>query len=188
MKIWFFDKIKFLGKLAKKPRERKKITTEIKKEGCLQFDRYCCCCYSVINPCLTLCNPIDCSMPGLPVPHYLPEFAQVHVHWVSDIIQPSHPLLPSSSFLFNLSQHQGLFQWVSSSHQVAKVLGFSFSISPSNEYSGLISFRIDWFDLLTVQGTFKGLLQHHNSKASFSGTQPSLWSNSHDCTWLLERP
>ena len=65
----------------------------------------------------------DCSMPGLPVPRYLPEFAQVHVHWVSDIIQPSHPLLPSSSFLFNLSQHQGLFQWVSSSHQVAKVLG-----------------------------------------------------------------
>ena len=70
-----------------------------------------------------LCDPIDCSMPGFPVLHHLPEFAQVHVHWVGDAIQPSHPLLPSSSSAFNHFQHQGLFQWVGSSHQVDKVLG-----------------------------------------------------------------
>ena len=85
---------------------------------------------------------------------------------IKSAIQPSHPLSPPSSPAFSLSQHQGLFQWVSSLHQVAKVLEFSFSISPSNEYSGLISFRIDWFDLLAVQGTLKSLLQHHTSKAS----------------------
>ena len=108
---------------------------------------------------------MDCSMPGLPVLHYLPEFTQTHVHWVGDAIQPSHPL--SSPFpAFYLSQHQGLFQWIDSSHQVAKVLEFSFSISPSNEYSGLIFFRIDWFDLLAVHGTLKSLLQHHSLKAS----------------------
>ena len=72
--------------------------------------------------CLILFDPMDFSTPGLPVPHYLPEFAQVHVHWISDAIQPSHPLLPYSPFAFNLSQHQALFQWVGSLHQVAKVL------------------------------------------------------------------
>ena len=72
----------------------------------------------------TLCNPMDCSTPGLPVHHQLPEFTQTHVHWVGDAIQPSHPLSSSSSPALNLSQHQGLFQWVSSSHQVAKVLEF----------------------------------------------------------------
>ena len=76
---------------------------------------------SVAQSCLTLWDPIDCSMPGLPVRHQLPEFTQTHVHWVCDAIQPSHPLL-SPSPAFNLSQHQGLFKWVSSSHQVAKVL------------------------------------------------------------------
>ena len=83
---------------------------------------------------------------------------------VSDAIQPSHPLSPPSPPAFNLSQYQGLFQWVSSSHQVAKILEFRFIISPSNEYSGLISFSIDWFGLLAVQGTPKSLLQHHSSK------------------------
>ena len=107
--------------------------------------------------------PMDCSTPGLPVHHQLLKFTQTHVHWVGDAIQPSHPLCSSSLPAFNLSQHQGLFQWVNSLHQVAKVLEF---ISPSNEYSGLISFRIDWFDLLAVQGTFKTPLQHHSSKAS----------------------
>ena len=72
----------------------------------------------------TLCNPMDCSMPGLPVHHQLPEFTQTHVHWVCDAIQPSHPLLSPSSPTFNLSQHQGVFKWVGSWHQVAKVLGF----------------------------------------------------------------
>ena len=109
---------------------------------------------------------MDYSTPGFPVLHYLPECAQNHVHWVSDAIQPSHPLLPPSPLALNLSQHQGLFQWVSSLHQVPKVLELHFSISPSNEYSGLISFRIDWLDLLAIQGTLKSLLQHHSSKAS----------------------
>ena len=106
-------------------------------------------------------------MPGLPVHHQLLEFTQTHVHWVSDAIQPFHPLLSPSPPAFNLSQHQGLFKWVSSSHQVAKVFrSFSFNISPSNEHPGLISFRMDCLDLLAVQGTLKSLLQHHSSKAS----------------------
>ena len=90
------------------------------------------------------------------------ELAQAHVHPVSDAIQPSHPLLSLSPPAFNLCQHQGLFKWVSSLHQVAKYWSFSFSISPSE----LISFRMDWLYLLAVQGTLKNLLQHHSSKAS----------------------
>ena len=121
---------------------------------------------SVAQSCLTLCYPMDCSMPGLAVHHQLPEFTQIHAHWVGDVIQPSYPLLSPSLPAFNLSQHQGLFKWDSSSHQVAKLWSFSFNISPSNEYSGLISFRMDWMDLLTVQGTLKSLLQYYSSKAS----------------------
>ena len=104
-------------------------------------------------------------MSGFSVHHQLLELSQTRVHWVSDAIQPSHPL-SSPSPAFNLSQHQGLFKWVSSSHQVAKILEFQLSISPSNEYSGLISFRIDWLDLLSIQETLKNLLQHYSSKAS----------------------
>ena len=104
--------------------------------------------------------------PSFPVHHQLPELTQTHVHQVSDAIQPSHPLSSPSPPSFNLSQHQGLFKWVNSSHQVAKIWSFSFSISPSTEYSGLISFRMDWLDLPAVQGTLKSLLQHHSSKAS----------------------
>ena len=84
----------------------------------------------------------------------------------SDAIQPSHPLLSPSPPALNPSQHQGLFQWVGSSHEVAKVLDISFSISPSSEYPVLISFRMNWLDLLAVQVTLKSLLQHHSSKAS----------------------
>ena len=84
----------------------------------------------------------DCSMPGFPVLHYLPDFAQTRVHWVDDAIQPSHPLSAPSPLALSLSQHQGLFQLVSSLHQVAKAWRFSFNISPFNEYSGLISFQI----------------------------------------------
>ena len=114
-----------------------------------------------------LCDPMNCSMPGFSVHHQLLEFAQTHhVHWVNDAIQPSHPLLSPSHPAFNLSQHQGLFQWVSLCIRWPKYWSFSFSISPSNEYSGLISFRMDWFDLLAGQGTLKSLLQHHSSKAS----------------------
>ena len=120
---------------------------------------------SVAQSCLTLCDPMNRSTPGLPVHHQLLEFTQTYVHWVHDAIQPSHPL--SSPFpALNLSQHQGLYKWISSSRQVAKVLSLSFNISPSNEHPGLISFRMDWLDLLAVQGTLKSLLQHHSSKAS----------------------
>ena len=114
----------------------------------------------------TLCDPRDCSTSGFNIPHHLPEFAQVHVHWIGDSIQPSHPLSPASPPTLSLSQHQGHCQWVSSLHQVAKMQIHQVSISPSNEYSGLISFKIDWFDLLAVQGTLKSFCHHHSSKAS----------------------
>ena len=110
--------------------------------------------------CIWHWDPKDCSTPGFPVIHHLLELAQTHVHWVGDAIQPSHPLLPPSFPALNLFHHQGLFQWVGSLHQVAKYWSFSFSISPSNECSGLFSFRIDWFDLFAVQGTLKRLHQH----------------------------
>ena len=109
---------------------------------------------------------MDCSMPGFPVFHYLLEFAQT-AHWVSGAIQPSLPLSLPSPPALNLSQCQSLFQWVSSFHKVAKVLELQFSINPSNEYSGFIFFRIDWFDILVIQGTFESPLQLYNSKASF---------------------
>ena len=115
---------------------------------------------------LTLCDPVNCSTPGLPVHHQLPEFTQTHVHRVSDAIQPSHPLSsplllppipPSIRVFFNESALR--MRW-------PKYCSFSVSISPSKEHPGLISFRMDWLDLLAVQGTFKSLLQHHSSKAS----------------------
>ena len=109
---------------------------------------------------------MDRNTPGFPVHHQLPEFTQTHVHWVCDAIQSSHPLSSPSPPALNLSQHQGLFQWVSSSHEVAKYWSFNFTISPSNEYPGLISFRMDWLDLFAIQKTLKHLLQHHSSKAS----------------------
>ena len=119
---------------------------------------------SVAQSCPTLCNPMDCSTPGLPVHHQLLlESTQTHVHWVSDVIQPSHPLLSPSPPDLNLSQHQDLCKWVISSHQVAKVL--EIQLQHQSFHSGLISFRIDWFDL-AVQGTLKSLLQHHSLKAS----------------------
>ena len=109
---------------------------------------------------------MDCSTPGFPVHHQLLELTQTHVHRVGDAIQPSHPLSPSSPPAFNLSQHQGLRKESVLRIRWPKYWSFSFSISPSNEYSGLISFRVDWWDLLAVQGTLKSLLQHHSSKAS----------------------
>ena len=123
-------------------------------------------CCSVSKSFPTLCNPTDCSMPGFSVFHYLLKFAQTHVHWVCDTIQPSHLLLPPSLPALNLSQHQGLFQESAICIRWPKDWSFNFSISPSNEYSGLISFRLDWFDLPAVQGTLKSLLQHHSLKAS----------------------
>ena len=108
---------------------------------------------SVAQLCLTLCNPIDCSTPGLPVHHQLPEFIQTHVYWDSDAIQPSHPLSSPSPPALNLSQHQGLSNEPALCIRWPKYWSFSFSISFSNEYSGLFSFRMNWLDLLAVQGT-----------------------------------
>ena len=121
---------------------------------------------SVTQSGLTLCDSMDCSMPGFPVHHQLPELTQTHVHWIDDAIQPSHPLLSPSPPAFNPSQYQGLSNESVLCIRWPKYWSFSFSISPSNEYSGLISFRMDWLDLLGVQGTLKSLLQHHSSKAS----------------------
>ena len=127
---------------------------------------YCCC--SVAKLCPTLCNPMNCSTPGFLVLHYLPEFAQTHVHRVSDAI---HPTISSSVVSFSSCPQSfpasGSFpmSWFFASG--GQSIGVSASIiSPSNEYSGLISFRIDWFGLLAVQETLKSLFQHHSSKAS----------------------
>ena len=106
------------------------------------------------------------SKPGLPVHHQLSESTQTHVHCVGDAIQPSHPLLAPSPPALNISQHQGLFKGVTLRNRWPKYWSFSFSIRPYNEYSGLVCFRMDWLDLLVVQGTLKSLLQHHSSKAS----------------------
>ena len=121
---------------------------------------------SAAQLCPTLCDPMDCSRPGLPVHHQLLEFTQTHVHWVCDAIQPSYPLSSPSPPAFNLSQHQGLFKWVSSSHQVAKVLEFQLQHQSFQGTFRIDFFRMDWLDLLAVQGTHKSLLQHHSSKAS----------------------
>ena len=117
--------------------------------------KYCCCC-SVAQSCLTLCDPMDCSTTGLPVFHHLPEFAQVHVHCVSDAIQPSHPLIPSSLSALDLFPASGTFLvrclFASGNHKSGA--------------SGLNSLKIDQFELLAVQGTFRSVLQHHSSKTS----------------------
>ena len=133
-----------------------------------------------------LCNPMNRSMPGLPVHYQLLESTQTNVHWVCDAIQPSYPLSSPSPPTLSPSQHQHLFKWVSSWHQMAKYWSFSFNISLSNEHSGLISFRMDWLDLLAVQGTLKSLLQHHSSKASILRCSAFFIVNSHIHTWLLE--
>ena len=118
--------------------------------------------FVVVHSCPTLCNPMDRSTQGCPVLHHLPEFAQTHVYGVGDAILCCPLLLLPSIFpsMRVFSNESALrIRW-------PKYWNFSLSISPSNEYSGLISFRIDWFDLLIVQGTLKSLLQHHSSKAS----------------------
>ena len=111
------------------------------------------CCCSVSQSCPTLCNPMDCSTPGFPVLQYSPEFAQTHVHWLGDAIQPSQPLSPPSPLAFNLPSIRVFSSELALCIRWPKYWSFSFSISPSSEYSGLISFRIDWLDLLTVQET-----------------------------------
>ena len=132
---------------------------------------------SVTQSCLTFCNAMDYCMPGFPVHDQLLELVQTHVLRVSDAIQPSHPLLSPSPPAFNLSQHQGFCSESVLRLKWPEYWSFSFSISLSNEYSGLISFRMDWLDLLAVQENLKSLLQYHSSKASILWL--SLWSNSH---------
>ena len=117
---------------------------------------------SIVQSCPTLCDPMDCSTPGFPVLHHL---AQTHAHWVGDVIQTSHPR-SSPSPAFNLSQHQGLFKWVSSSHHVTKLLELQLQHQSFRWIFRTDFLRIDWLDLLAVQGTLKSLLQHHSSKAS----------------------
>ena len=109
---------------------------------------------------------MDCRTPGFPILHHLLEFTQTHVHPVGDAIQPSHPLSSPTSLTFNLFQHQVFFNESVLHIRWPKYWSFSFCISHSNEYSGLISFRMDWSDLPAVQGTVKSLVQHHISKAS----------------------
>ena len=106
------------------------------------------------------------STTGLPVHHHLLEFTQTHIHRVRDAIQPRHPRSSLSPPAPSPSQHQSLFQWVNSSHEVAKVLELQLQYHSFQEIPGLISFRMDWLDFLAVQGTFKRLLQHHSSEVS----------------------
>ena len=120
---------------------------------------------SVTQSCPTLCDPMNRSTPGLPIHHQLPEFTQTHVHRVGDAIQPSHPLSSPSPPALNPSQHQS-FPMSQLCMRWPKYWSFSFSIIPSKEHPGLISFRMDWLDLLAVQGTLKSLVKHHSSKAS----------------------
>ena len=140
------------------------------------------CCCSVAKLCLTLCNPMNYSTPGFLVLHYFPNFTQTHVHWVSDAIQPSHPLLsPSPALKFSS------IKVFSNVWALCIRWSFSFCINPSNEYSGLISFRTDCFDLLAAQRILKSLLQHI-SKASL------LWQSAFFMVFLshpyiiLEKP
>ena len=121
---------------------------------------------SVAQSCPTLCDPMNRSMPGLPVHHQLPKSTQTHVHRVGDAIQPSHPLSSPSPTALKLSQIRVFSNEAVLCIRWPKYWSFSFNISPSNEHPGLISFRRDWLDLLAVQGTLKSLLQHHSSKAS----------------------
>ena len=121
---------------------------------------------SVTRSCPTLCDPVNCSTPGLPVHHQLLESTQTYVHRVSDATQPSHPLSSPSPPALNPPSIRVFSKESALCIRWPKYWSFSFSISPSNEYSGPISFRMDWLDLPAVQGTLKSLLQHHSSKAS----------------------
>ena len=145
-------------------------------------------CLILIRKSPTLCDSMDCSTLGLPVHHQLLELAHSHVHWVMSL-QPSRPLSPLSPPALSLSQHQGLFKWVSSLHQVAKVLGASASASllPMNIQDWLPLGLTDWISLLS-KGLWRVISYTTVKKHRFFHTQLSLWSNSHIHTWLLERP
>ena len=160
------------------------------QQNCIYFrssKRECCCC-SVTKSCPTLCDPMDCSILGFPVLQYLPEFAQTRVCWVSDAIQPSHSLPSSSAFASILPSIQVLSNKSALCIRLPVYWSFSFSISPSNGHSGLISFRIDWFDFLAVQGLSRVFSSTTVQNYQFVCIQPSVWSNSYINTQLLEKP
>ena len=141
---------------------------------------------SVTQSCPTLCDPMNRSTPGLPVHHQLLEFTQTHVHWAGDAIQPTHPLSSPSPPIFpsiRVFSNESVL-----SIRWPKYWSFSFNISPSNEHSGLICFRMDWLDLLAVQGTLKSLLQHHSSKASIFKCSAFFMVQLSHPYWLLEKP
>ena len=144
-------------------------------------------CCSVTQSCPTLCNPMECSTPGFPVLHHIPEFAHTLVHWVNDAIQPSYHLSPPSPVL-NLPSIRVFSNESALPIRWPKNWNFSFSIRPSDEHSGLISFRIDGLICLLSKGLWRVLSSITVWKHQIFSAQPSLWSNSHICTWLLEKP
>ena len=138
--------------------------------------------------CPTVSNPMYCSMPGFPVYHQLLELTQTHVHQVRDAIQPSHPLSSPSPFTFNLSQHQGLYQWVVLHTRWPRYWSFSFNISTSNEYSGLIPLEwTSWFSLQS-KGLSRVFSNTTDQKHQFFSSQLSSQSHIHIHTWALEKP
>ena len=145
-------------------------------------------CCSVTQSCPILCNPMDCSTPGFPGLQYLLKFAQTHVHWVGDAIPPSCSLSTPSPPALNLSQHQGLFQWVSALCQVPDVLELQLQHRPSSDYSGLISFRIAWFIAILSKGISRAFFSTIVRRHQLFHAQPSLWSTTHIGTWPLGRP
>ena len=146
------------------------------------------CCSSVTQSCPTLCDPMDCSTPGLPVLHHLPEFAQVHIPCIGDAIQPSPPLIPSSPSALYLPQHQGLFQRVICSHQMTKLLELqSASVLPVN-IQGWSPFRLTGLISLLSEGLSGAFSSTTVWRHQFFGARPSLRSSSHNHTWPLGRP
>ena len=144
---------------------------------------------SVAQSCMTLCDLMNRSMPGLPIHHQLLESTQTHVHWVSDAVQPSYPLSSPSPPAFNLSQHQGLFQWVSSSLSGGQSIGVSASgsVLPIN-IQGWFPLRLTGWISLQSKGLSRVFSNTTVQKHQFFGAQLSLWSNSHIHIWLLEKP
>ena len=164
----FYRKLEFCNS-TRKEEQAKKTHKWPSRKGLLHYVFFTSvleCISSVTQSCLTLCNCMDRSMPALPFHCQLPEFTPTHVHWVSDAIQPSHPLSSPSPPTFSLSSIRVFSNELALCIRWPKYWSFTFNISASNEDSRLISFRMDWLDLLAVQGTLKNLLQHHSSKAS----------------------
>ena len=145
------------------------------------------CCCSVTKSCLTLCNPMDCSMPGFPVLHYRLESGQTHVHWVSDTIQPFHPMLPTSLPALNLSQHQGLCQWISSASGGQNIAVPASALVPPMNIWGWFPLGLTGLISLQSKRLWRVFSNTTIWKYQFFGSQPSLWSNTHICTWLLEK-